>query len=230
MAKPQPKRRRKSRQEIAEELERIQMEADRYFDNSKDDDDQSVSKTDSINFDGLSPKEKEKLLQEIPIPVKIAGAWQEFVIKSGENIKQMQEEMHANYLKRMERLRAQKNVRQHRRLERIKRREARVEARYQRKLQEFEEANKKLNENMISMQQALYNKKAENRDKFYQNYNQSQERRDRMSIKRQRNWEGIMKGISRWGWRQQMKIVLIIIPLIIVFIIVFLLVRPLLAV
>jgi len=198
MAKPQPKRRRKSRQEIAEELERIQMEADRYFDNSKDDDDQSVSKTDSINFDGLSPKEKEKLLQEIPIPVKIAGAWQEFVIKSGENIKQMQEEMHANYLKRMDRLRKQKNVRQHRRLERIQKREARVEARYQKKLQEFEESNKKLN--------------------------------DRMSIKRQRNWEGVMRGISRWGWRQQMKIVLIIIPLIIMFIIVFLLVRPLLAV
>ncbi|MHA1675378.1 MAG: hypothetical protein ACTSYI_17340 [Promethearchaeota archaeon] len=232
MAKPQPRRRRKSRQEIADELEKIQTEVDQYFDTSKDATDPPVSTTDpnSIDLDKLTPKERKKLLQEMPVPVKIAGAWQDFVVKSGENVKQMQEEMHANYLKRMDRLRAQKNIRQHRRLERIKRREVRVETRYQRKLQEFEDANDKLNENMISMKQSLYEKKAENRDRFHQNFNQSQERRDRMSIKRQRNWEGLMKGISRWGWRQQLKIVLIIIPLIIVFIIVFLLVRPLLTV
>ncbi|TFH28820.1 MAG: hypothetical protein E4G98_04810, partial [Promethearchaeota archaeon] len=182
MAKPRPQRPRKSHQEIAEELEKIQREVDQYFDPGQDATDPSVSTTDpkSINFDKLSPKEREKLLQEMPVPVKIAGAWQEFVIKSGENIKQMQEEMHANYLKRMDRLRAQKNVRQHRRLERIKQREARIEARYQKNLQEFEAANEKLNENMISMKQALYEKKAENRDRFHQNFNQAQERRDRM--------------------------------------------------
>ncbi len=232
MVKPQPHRRRKSRQEIADELEKIQTEVDHYFDPSQDAADPSVSATDpnSIDFDKLSPKEREKLLKEMPLPVKIAGAWQEFVIKSGENIAQIQEEMHANYLKRMDRLRAQKNVRQHRRLERIKRREARIEARYKIKLQNFEDSNAKLNENMISMKQSLYEKKAENRDRFHQNFNQSQKRRDRMNIKRQRNWEVLMKGISRWGWRQQLKFVLIIIPLLIVFIIVFLLVRPLLTI
>ncbi|WP_457557906.1 hypothetical protein [Candidatus Harpocratesius sp.] len=246
----QQKRRRKTR-EIVKDLHKLENEVDEFFSSNKNPvypnsslNDRKNNKNNNNNdnynsktqvckdddYNSISPEEKAKLEKILPLPMKIARRWQDFILNTEKTLQQIEDEFRQNHLKRLERLRKQKKVAQQRRLERIKRREERLEAKFQQELQEFEAANEKLNENFIAMKSALYQKKAEKRDKFHSNLNQAQNRWERVSRKRQRNIEKILKGINRWGWRQQLRIVLILIPLIVVLILVIVLLRPFLTV
>lgn len=219
--------------DLDKDLKRIEQEADRYFSSEVPSDNSVRDKESRLSpeeFEKLSEDEKMKIRAKMPLPVKIIDGVQDMIVKTGESIQQIQEEMHENYLKRKARLRSQKKIRQQRRLERIERREARVDARYQEKKQRIEKQNEEINKNLLEMKKALYEKKAENRDKFHKNLTETQDRMERVSAKRQRNIERVFKGINKWAWRQQLKIILIIIPLLIVFVIVFLLLRQFLVI
>lgn len=234
------KKRKRITRDIVKDLYKLENEVDQFFSsNNNQSNPESSSNNNSNNeniiskdydFSSISPEEKAKLEKELPLPMKIARGWQDFILNTEKTLQQFEDDIRQNHLRRLERLRKRKKAAQQRRLERIKRREERLEAKFQQEMQEFEAANQKLNENFIAMKSALYQKKAEKRDKFHTNLNQAQNRWERVSRKRQRNIEKILKGINRWGWRQQLRIVLILIPLIVVLILVIVLLRPLLTV
>lgn len=231
MSQPRKKLFNQPFKDIFKNLQKIGDDIDRFFTQKSND---KVENADldilEKKLEDLAPEEQEKLQKNLPLPMKIAKGWQDFVLNTQKSLHQIESEMQQNHLKRLERIRnRQKNARQ-RRLERIKKREEVLEAKFRKEKEEFEAANQKLNQEFLAMQQDLYSKKREQRDKFHTNLASTQSKWDRVSRKRQRNIENILKGINRWGWRQQLRIVLILIPLIIVLVLVIILIRPFLTI
>ncbi|MHA1776155.1 MAG: hypothetical protein ACTSWC_05245 [Promethearchaeota archaeon] len=217
--------------DLIRNLEKIGDELNNFFSpKSNPNDNELKSEQSELDLSEITPEEKEELEKELPLPMKIARGWQDFVLNTQKTLEQFESEMQQNHLRRLERMRKrQKNARQ-RRLERIKKREERLEKKFKQEMEEFEAANQRLNEEFLAMQNDLYQKKSAQRDKFHSNLAATQNKWERVSRKRQRNIEGILKGINRWGWRQQLRIVLILIPLIVVLVLVIILIRPFLTV
>lgn len=220
------RRNRWSRRKFAEDLDEIESEVDKYFAGSGDEEAPAPPGISRDEYAKLSPEERAKLKAEMPLPAKIGDMWQDFVVNTGESLQQMQDERYRNYLKRIERVRKRKKVSQNRRVDRIQVREDRINARYERQVREFETANKEVNENLVEMKKTFYEKKAEKRDAIHANRSLRQGKRSEASAVRQKKIQKTMKAVNKWGWRQQLKIVLIILPLLAALVIVFMLLRP----
>ena len=210
---------------VEDELEAIESEVDKYLEKVQESDQNFPNGMSPQEFENLSVEERTRLKEEMPLPVQISDRWQDFVVNTGKTLQQIRDEMHTNYLKRIDRVRKRQKLAQNRQLERIQEREKRITARYQQEVREFEANNKELQDELLGIKQNFYNKKKEKRNAVFTNRFERQEQRAKAAAERQKRIKKTMKNINKWGWRQQLKIVLIILPFLIVLFIIYVLMR-----
>ena len=76
------------------------------------------------------------------------------------------------------------------------------------------------------MESDITERKISRRDDRQENKLKAQRNWDRAALKRQKSVETAFKSVSRFGWRVQLRFVMLIVPLLVVFIVVYILLKP----
>ncbi|MCK5345866.1 MAG: hypothetical protein KAR20_20795, partial [Candidatus Heimdallarchaeota archaeon] len=76
------------------------------------------------------------------------------------------------------------------------------------------------------MEADIRERKLNRRDQRQKNKLKAQRNWDRAALKRQKVVENAFKSVSRFGWRVQLRFVLIIVPFLVVFILIYMLLKP----
>jgi len=157
--------------------------------------------------------------------VKIQDEWNTSIDKL---LNESLERQKIRQQKRMERLKEKKDNKKNI-IERQKNREQRIIDKWERKRKRmnlhYKQQKELLNLRFEHMEKNIDDKSEYNREKLKNSVRRTK-KNWKKSIRRQRNLESFLSSLNRWGWKQQMRFLLIIIPLLVILVIVLQIIKP----
>ncbi|UYP48074.1 hypothetical protein NEF87_004359 [Candidatus Lokiarchaeum ossiferum] len=152
----------------------------------------------------------------------IQKKWETFISKSNLDFKALEE----SWIQSMDQMKAKneerRNLRKNRREAWKKRQKEERE-----KIRAFFQAqNQQIESTFQNMEKNIQDRKIQNRDKMYQNLDNMQKRWDKVMDKQQKFIENSFSSVNSFGWKQSMKILLIVVPILVILIIIFSLMKP----
>ncbi len=102
----------------------------------------------------------------------------------------------------------------------------RLEGRNRHVLQFFEKQKLQMNQNRLNRKNEVLKKRKDQKLRRLDRREESQRKWDRVVSRNQQRVENIIRGVNRFGWRLQFRIILIILPLLLLLIVIYIIVRP----
>ena len=155
-------------------------------------------------------------------PTELEKNWEAFISKSNSDIKALEE----SWKQSMDQMKVRSEERQKIRKSRRENRKKKQKEDMEKIRAFFISQNKQIESTFQNMEQNIQKRKIQNRDNMYQNLENIQKKWGKAMDKQQKMIENSFSSVNSFGWKQSMKILLIIVPILVIFIIIFSMIRP----
>ena len=101
-----------------------------------------------------------------------------------------------------------------------------IEQRDRRMIHFFEQQRHIMAENRLNRQEERLSRQQERKMRRHQRQEENQKKWDKIANRNQKRVENMVKGVNKFGWKFQFRIILILIPLLVVLMVVFMILKP----
>jgi len=176
------------------------------------------------DFEESPQQQPSKEINRTPtvLQAELQEKWDQFLAKSQSDLKSLENTWNQS----VEQMREKGEERRKNRLQRrdIRRKQQKENTE---KLQAFfQSQNKQVETTFQTIEKKIQDRKIKNREKAFENLDKMQNNWDKVMNKQQKVIEQNFSAVNSFGWKQSMRIILIIVPILVIFIIIFSLIKP----